>query len=286
MTAPTQAERVLALVRQKGIVRGAEFDRLGIHCMHLKRLADRGLLVQRSRGVYEAAKPRMSEYDSLIEVAARVPKATLCLLTALRLHGLTTQNPFEVWIMIDRKARKPSIDSPPVHVVRASGAALTGGFEPMKIDGVEIKVTTVAKTVDFLGYGDPSPDGVADAVRVIVSVESDDGIRFAPESITAEEIRETQDYDGVRVADEARRCADGVARGDRDHPAACAVGAGVGDRDDTSARAMDPGIGLEHQTLIAFGRRLRRPRVPNRLKRLGYPTRSPHNWVFLLRSVK
>lgn len=55
------------------------------------------------------------------------------------------------------------------------------------------------KDVDFLGYGDPSPDVVADAIRVIVSVESEDGLRFDPESITAEEIRETQDYDGVRV---------------------------------------------------------------------------------------
>ena len=147
MTQPTQAQRILELVRQKGIVRGAELDRLGIHRMHLKRLVDRGLLVPRSRGVYEAAEPRMSEHDSLIEVAARVPKATLCLLTALRLHGLTTQNPFEVWIMIDRKARKPSIDYPPVRVVRASGRALTEGVEPMKIDGVEIRVTTIAKTV-------------------------------------------------------------------------------------------------------------------------------------------
>ena len=147
MTEPTQAQRILELVRQKGIVRGAELDRLGIHRMHLKRLVDRGLLVPRSRGVYEAAEPRMSEHDSLIEVAARVPKATLCLLTALRLHGLTTQNPFEVWIMIDRKARKPSIDYPPVRVVRASGRALTEGVEPMKIDGVEARVTTIAKTV-------------------------------------------------------------------------------------------------------------------------------------------
>ena len=113
----------------------------------LKRLVDRGLLVARSRGVYEAAEPRMSEHDSIIEVVVRVPSATLCLLTALRLHGLTTQNPFEVWIMIDRKARKPSIDYPPVRVVRASGQALTEGVEPMKIDGVEIRVTTIAKTV-------------------------------------------------------------------------------------------------------------------------------------------
>jgi predicted transcriptional regulator of viral defense system len=147
MTAGTQAQRVLELVRQKRIVRGTEFDRLGIHRMHLKRLVDRGLLVQRSRGVYEAAKPRMSEHDSVIEVATRVPRATLCLLTALRLHHLTTQNPFEVWIMIDRKARKPSINYPPIRTVRASGRALSEGVETIKLDGVEIKVTTVAKTI-------------------------------------------------------------------------------------------------------------------------------------------
>ena len=147
MTATTQTQRVLELVRTKGIVRGTELDRLGIHRMHLKRLVDRGLLIQRSRGVYEAAEPRMSEHDSVVEVAVRVPKATLCLLTALRLHQLTTQNPFDVWLMIDRKARKPSITYPPIRVVRASGLALTIGVQAMKLDGADLKVTTVAKTV-------------------------------------------------------------------------------------------------------------------------------------------
>ncbi len=147
MTATTQTQRVLDLVRTKGIVRGTELDRLGIHRMHLKRLVDRGLLIQRSRGVYEAAEPRMSEHDSVVEVAVRVPKATLCLLTALRLHQLTTQNPFDVWLMIDRKARKPSITYPPIRVVRASGLALTIGVQAMKLDGADLKVTTVAKTV-------------------------------------------------------------------------------------------------------------------------------------------
>ncbi len=55
------------------------------------------------------------------------------------------------------------------------------------------------KDVDFLGHGDPSPAVVADAVRTIVSVEAADGLRFAAESISAEEIREEQNYDGVRV---------------------------------------------------------------------------------------
>ena len=55
------------------------------------------------------------------------------------------------------------------------------------------------KDVDFLGHGDPSPESIAEAVRAITSVASDDGLRFDPESISAEEIREEQDYDGVRV---------------------------------------------------------------------------------------
>lgn len=56
------------------------------------------------------------------------------------------------------------------------------------------------RDVDFLGHGDPSPAVVADAVRAIVSVESNDGLRFDLDRITAEEIREEQDYGGVRVA--------------------------------------------------------------------------------------
>ena len=147
MAARTQSERVLDLVRRKGIVRGVELDRLGIHRMNLKRLVDHGLLVQRSHGIYEAAAPRMTEHGSIIEIVTRAPTATLCLLTALRLHRLTTQNPFEIWIMIDRKARKPSIDTPAVRVVRASGPCLTKGVQTMRIDSVDVRVTTVAKTV-------------------------------------------------------------------------------------------------------------------------------------------
>ena len=103
--------------------------------------------MQRSRGVYGAAEPRLSKHDSVVEIATRVPRATMCLLTALSLHALTTQNPFEVWVMIDRKARKPSSEYPPIRVVRASGAALTDGVERINIDGREVAVTTIAKTI-------------------------------------------------------------------------------------------------------------------------------------------
>ena len=55
------------------------------------------------------------------------------------------------------------------------------------------------KDVDFLGHGEASPAAVAEALRRIVSVTGGDGLRFDPGSIAAEEIREDQDYGGVRV---------------------------------------------------------------------------------------
>ena len=71
----------------------------------------------------------------------------VCLLSALRLHDLTTQAPFEVWLAIDNKAGTPKVDYPPLRIVRFSGAALTEGVEEHIVDGVTVRVTGVAKTV-------------------------------------------------------------------------------------------------------------------------------------------
>jgi predicted transcriptional regulator of viral defense system len=65
----------------------------------------------------------------------------MCLLSTPRFHDLTTQNLFEVWMMIHRKARKPAIEQPPIRVVRASGPALTQGVERHQIEGVQMRVT-------------------------------------------------------------------------------------------------------------------------------------------------
>jgi predicted transcriptional regulator of viral defense system len=61
--------------------------------------------------------------------------------------SLRTQRPFEVWIAIDQKAAKPRIDYPPVRIVRFSGKALSGGIESYRIEGVEVKIFNIAKTI-------------------------------------------------------------------------------------------------------------------------------------------
>jgi predicted transcriptional regulator of viral defense system len=49
--------------------------------------------------------------------------------------------------MIDTRARKPSIDSPAVELVKAKGPAREHGQETRIIEGVQVRITTPAKTV-------------------------------------------------------------------------------------------------------------------------------------------
>jgi predicted transcriptional regulator of viral defense system len=145
-TAP-QAERLLRHARESGFVRPRDLDRLRVPRTVLKRLVDAGLLVRRSRGVYTVPEYEPTEHTDLAAVAKRAPKAIICLLSALRFHELTTQNPFEIWIMIDRTGWRPQIKHPPVRVIRASGTALAEGVDVHEIEGVEVRITAPAKTV-------------------------------------------------------------------------------------------------------------------------------------------
>lgn len=143
----TTAEQVLQLVHDTGMVRRSDLEARGISPRHLQRLYEQGLLLRSGRGVYLPAEADLDENASLAEVALRVPAGVVCLLSALQLHGLTTQLPHQVWIALPLRAHKPRLDYPPVRVVHLSGQALTAGIEERKIGNVTIRVYGPAKTV-------------------------------------------------------------------------------------------------------------------------------------------
>lgn len=56
------------------------------------------------------------------------------------------------------------------------------------------------RDLDLLGHGDATPSAVADTIRrVIAAPVEDDGLTFDSSSIEAREIREEQEYGGIRV---------------------------------------------------------------------------------------
>lgn len=146
---PPTSTKVNALIdlARTGPVRPRDLDAAAIPRAYLRRLCESGILEQVDRGLYRLVDAPVNELGSLADVSKRVPHAVICLLSALQIHGMTTEAPHAVWVLIDRNARKPRFTSPKLEVVRASGRALEHGVETRVLDGVEVRLTTPAKTV-------------------------------------------------------------------------------------------------------------------------------------------
>jgi predicted transcriptional regulator of viral defense system len=141
-------ERALRLTRSHGIARARDFKAAGIPLVYLKRLTDSGDLLRLGRGMYqEPGLAGTNAAHDLAEAARRVPNGVVSLISALHYHELTTQLPHAVWMTIPHKARTPSLLGPPLEIVRATGQVLTSGIEHVLVEGVEVPIYGVAKTV-------------------------------------------------------------------------------------------------------------------------------------------
>ena len=142
-----KVEHVGALVQKRTLVRSKELKGLSASRSHLWNLAKAGKIERVGRGLYRAKEAPISTNETLLEVAKRVPLGVLCLSSALRFHELTTENPFEVWLAIERGAWSPKLDYPPVRVVHFSEAAFKFGIETHSVEGGTLRVYSPAKTV-------------------------------------------------------------------------------------------------------------------------------------------
>jgi predicted transcriptional regulator of viral defense system len=141
-------ERVLDLIRSHGMMRARDFKAAGIPLVYLKRLTDEGELVRLGRGLYQY--PDLVGQDAahdLAEAARLVPNGVVSLISALRQYELTTQLPNAVWMTIPHKARTPRTSALRLEIVRATNEVLTAGVEYIRIEGVDVPIYGVAKTI-------------------------------------------------------------------------------------------------------------------------------------------
>jgi predicted transcriptional regulator of viral defense system len=143
----TAHQRLLALAHRSGVIRPVDVRAKGVAPVYLTRLVRSGELVRVGRGLYSLADGTPSVNRTVVEAARYIPRGVVCLLSALRIHDLTTQIPPAVWMAIDVKARPPRGAGPPLEVVRMSGRALTEGVEERVIEGVKVRLYGPAKTV-------------------------------------------------------------------------------------------------------------------------------------------
>jgi len=142
-------EKVRSIVRDRQIIRPRDLDELNIPHIYLYRLLDQGEVSYISRGLYEYVDREISGNTSIATVCKRIPGAVVCLLSALRIYDVTTQSPHKVWIALDNSAWRPKPDAVPVRldITYMSGQALTEGITVLKIEGVDVRVFNLAKTV-------------------------------------------------------------------------------------------------------------------------------------------
>lgn len=145
--ADAQKTAVVLFEQHNGTLRTKQALELGIHPRTLYRLRDEGRLERVSRGVYRLASlPPLSNPD-LTTVALRVPRAVVCLISALDYHELTVEIPHQVYIALPRGTRTPTIDYPPLRVFRFTGEALTAGIMEVDFEGVTVRIYDPTKTV-------------------------------------------------------------------------------------------------------------------------------------------
>jgi predicted transcriptional regulator of viral defense system len=141
---PKRPATELALTQR--IVRARSLANVGISGATLQQILPKGGLVRISRGLYASPNRTVTELDHLAQIAIKHPREVFCFLTAIQVHGLTTQSPNEVCVAISPKARASKHDFPPLRIMRMSDPS--DGITQVAVDGfVHIPVTSIAKTI-------------------------------------------------------------------------------------------------------------------------------------------
>ncbi len=101
----------------------------GVARRTLYRLRDEGLIFEVSRGVYRRADAPETAYVDLLAVAKRVPKAVVCLVSALAIHELTDDVPPAIQLALPAGTGVPCISYPAVKFSRFASSTFSVGME-------------------------------------------------------------------------------------------------------------------------------------------------------------
>jgi len=130
-----------------GYAHTKDITRVGIHNIYLNELLEKGEIERIKRGLYRWVDMKDNAGSSLLDVAMAIPNGVICLLSALAYHNLTTHNPWEVSVAVNRKSRVKLPDYPPVKLYYFSPEIFGAGIEKIKFGKHEVKIYNKEKTI-------------------------------------------------------------------------------------------------------------------------------------------
>jgi predicted transcriptional regulator of viral defense system len=128
-------------------MRLGELRDAGVTAATVSRMKRAGEVIRLARGIYQLPNAQLDPNHSLAEAAKRLPKGVVCLVSALAFHDLTDQLPHKVWMAISKKDWAPKSEAMPIRIVRFTEGLLAQSVESYVIEGVQVKVFGVARTV-------------------------------------------------------------------------------------------------------------------------------------------
>jgi predicted transcriptional regulator of viral defense system len=130
-----------------GMLRTSKALQLGIHPRTLYALRDTGDIERVGRGLYRLSTASPLSSPDIVPITIRIPRAVVCLISALAHHGLTMQVPHSVDIALPSHAQIPKTDRIPLRVFWYSEPSFSAGIEVVKIDGVPVRIYSPEKTI-------------------------------------------------------------------------------------------------------------------------------------------
>ena len=131
---------------QKGIVTASEINHENIPSSIITILVKRGEAIRLARGVYASPDTSYSEMSDYEMLASQTPDAVFCLVSALRLHGLTDENPHELCMAIKHGNHPPRHEH--IHVTFIYRKRLyPDSIEIRQSNGVLLRIYTVEQTI-------------------------------------------------------------------------------------------------------------------------------------------
>lgn len=139
-------DTAIQMARERGVLSARELAHKGVSPARLKRLVAAGTMVRAARGLYTLAEYGVTENHSLVEAVRVQSRGVICLLSALRFHGIGTQLPHEVWLAVPYGSRISNTRLP-LRVVVLRHAYYEAGIEVHVLEGVDVPIYSLGKTV-------------------------------------------------------------------------------------------------------------------------------------------
>jgi len=146
----SRKKAVLDLLANGVPVRYRDLRQVAKADLPIRELVEDGKIVKLSLGLYSLPE-RDTTWDMLAAVSVRYPSAVICMASAAAYHGLTAENPHEVWAAFPYDGSIPRPSDLCVRGFRWKPGSMKIGVENVDIGGVQVKMTSPERTVvDYL----------------------------------------------------------------------------------------------------------------------------------------